>query len=69
MPSVGAHCADQLSDVFTKLFQMCIDCCLLSSIWKASTIIPIPKSKNPSELKDFRPVALTSLVMKNLEKI
>lgn len=63
------HCADQLSEVFTRLFQMCLDSCQLPMIWKSSTIIPIPKVKNPRELNQFRPVALTSLVVKNLEKI
>ena len=31
--------------------------------------IPIPKVSKPRELQDFRPVALTSLVVKNIEKI
>ena len=63
------HCADQLGEVFTKLFQLCVDRCQFPSIWKKSTVIPIPKVKNPRELNDFRPIALTSIVMKNLEKI
>ena len=63
------HCADQLSEAFTKLFQMCVDSCQLPKIWKSSTIIPIPKVKNPRELNQLRPVALTFLVVKNLEKI
>ena len=63
------YCADQLSGVFTRLFQMCADLGQIPKLWKTSTIIPIPKSKNSKELKEFRPVALTSLVMKNFEKI
>ena len=31
--------------------------------------IPIPKVSKPRELQDFRPVALTSLVVKNIEKM
>lgn len=34
-----------------------------------TTIIPVAKLKNPKELQQWRPVALTSLVMKNFEKI
>ena len=34
-----------------------------------STIIPVPKKSIPKQLNDLRPVALTSLVMKTLEKI
>lgn len=33
-----------------------------------STIIPVPKINHPRDFNDFRPVALTSLVMKNFEK-
>lgn len=38
-------------------------------LWKTSTIIPVPKINHPIDFNDFRPVALTSLVMKNFEKI
>lgn len=63
------YCADQLSEVFTTLFRMCIECGQIPAIWKTSSIIPVPKSNNPREMKEFRPVALTSLVMKTFEKI
>lgn len=39
------------------------------SIWKTSCIIPVPKKRNPSAPNDFRPVALTSQVMKSLERL
>ncbi len=38
-------------------------------IWTKSIIVPVAKTKSPQELNDFRPVALTSLVMKCLEKV
>ncbi|XP_063324368.2 GTPase IMAP family member 8-like [Pelmatolapia mariae] len=38
-------------------------------LWKHSTVIPIPKRNNPKSLNDLRPVALTSQVMKAMEKI
>uniref|UniRef100_A0A1A8LS20 Reverse transcriptase domain-containing protein n=3 Tax=Nothobranchius TaxID=28779 RepID=A0A1A8LS20_9TELE len=63
------HCANQLSGVFSRLFQTCVDVGQIPSLWKTSTIIPIPKSSTSKELSDFRPVALTSLVMKTFEKI
>ena len=34
-----------------------------------STIISVPKTKRPKEMKDFRPVALTSLIMKTMERL
>ena len=39
------------------------------SLWKQSIVVPVAKIKNPMELNDFRPVTLTSLVMKQLEKL
>ena len=48
---------------------MCVNHCQLPTIWKSSTIIPIPKTKNPEQLTEFRPVALTSLIMKISERI
>ena len=63
------HCADQLSGVFSKIFQLCADGCVLPSLWKSSTIMPIPKLKKASDINDFRPVALTSLIMKHFERI
>ena len=39
------YCAEQLSEVITKLFQMCAELGQIPIISKTSTIIPIPKSK------------------------
>ena len=35
--------------------------------WKTSCLIPVPKVKHPREPSDFRPVALTSHIMKTFE--
>ncbi|KAK1803861.1 hypothetical protein P4O66_003810 [Electrophorus voltai] len=40
----------------------------LECFFKRSTIIPVPKKPRPSGLNDYRPVALTSVVMKCFEK-
>ncbi|KAK1804738.1 hypothetical protein P4O66_003594 [Electrophorus voltai] len=37
--------------------------------FKRSTIVPVPKKPRPSDLNDYRPVALTSVVMKCFEKL
>ena len=41
----------------------------LPSVWKQSEIIPVPKKENVTELNDLRPIALTSVVMKCMDKI
>lgn len=38
-------------------------------LWKTSTVIPVAKNNHPVVLNDFRPVALTSLVMKSFERL
>ena len=41
----------------------------ISLIWKTAKVIPVPKKPNPSELNDYRPVALTSVPFKCLERL
>ena len=62
-------CASQLSDVFCTIFNDSLRDCSIPHTWKKSLICPVPKKKNPSNLNDFRPVALTSIIMKCFEKI
>ncbi|KAL8579300.1 hypothetical protein ACOMHN_010884 [Nucella lapillus] len=63
------HCHNSLATVFRLLFQHSLDSGYIPPIWKASTIIPIPKKPSPSTLNDYRPVALTSIPFKCLERI
>ena len=62
-------CSQQLSLVFCKLFQWSLDTSKVPNIWKSATIIPIPKVPKPTVLNDFRPVALTPVIMKCFEKL
>ena len=62
-------CASQLCSVFANLFNWSLRECCVPSVWKNSVICPVPKKKNPSSLNDYRPVALTSIVMKCFEKL
>ena len=38
-------------------------------LWKTSCLVPVPKTPRPSGSKDYRPVALTSHIMKTLERL
>ena len=64
-------CNQQLAPVLTKLFQMTLDSGFIPQLWKMAKIIPIPKGNTSKtrDLNDFRPVALTSNVMKCLERL
>ena len=68
-PSTLKHCADQLSPVFTDIFNSSLETCHVPACFKASTIIPVPKKPRTTGLNDYRPVALTSVVMKSFERL
>lgn len=38
---------------------------IITTLWKAATIIQVPKEPQPTELNLYRPVALTSIIMKS----
>ena len=61
--------AEELTLAWTPLFQRSVDSGSIPAIWKKAVIIPIAKKPCPKENNDFRPVALTSIVMKSLERI
>ena len=61
-------CAEQLSSVFSILFNRAYQE-HIPAVWKESCIIPVPKSPTAKEMNDFRPVALTSVPMKCLERL
>ena len=63
------NCSSELAIPYAALFQRSVNEARIPACWKASTILPVPKSARPSTNNDFRPIALTSLVMKCLERI
>ncbi|KAK1797996.1 hypothetical protein P4O66_000753 [Electrophorus voltai] len=60
-------CADQLAPVFADIFNLSLMLGIVPSSFKRSTIVPVPKKPRPFGLNDYRPVALTSVVMKCFE--
>ena len=62
------NCAEQLAPIYTVLFNKS-QSDHIPSLWKTAKIVPVPKKPNPSELNDYRPVALTSVPFKCLERI
>ena len=62
-------CAEELTPAWHRLFQLSLDTCTVPEIWKKSIIVPVPKKPCPQENNDYRPVALTSNVVKSLERI
>ncbi len=68
-PACLKSCADQLALIFTKIFNRSLELREVPSCFKRSTIIPIPKKSKITGLNNYRPVNLTSVVMKSFEKL
>ncbi len=66
-PACLKICADQLAPIFTQIFNRSLELCEVPSCFKCSTTIPVPKKPKITGLNDYRPVALTSVVMKHLK--
>jgi len=61
--------AYQLAPVITKLFNLSITSKSTPTSWKSAIIKPLPKVKNPDQLKQYRPIALTSCLCKMMERL
>ncbi len=68
-PTCLKTCADQLAPIFTKTFYRLLELCEVPSCFKCSTIIHVPKKPKITDLNGYRPVALTSVVMKSFERL
>jgi len=70
---VGANvlklCSAPLAPVVRNIYQQSLDQTCVPKIWKTSEIVPIPKRVPPACNNDFRPVALTAIMMKCFERI
>ncbi|KAK1796807.1 hypothetical protein P4O66_000875 [Electrophorus voltai] len=63
------ECADQLADVLTDIFNISLSCAVVPTCFKTTTIVPVPKKPMVSCLNDYRPIALTSIIMKCFQRL
>ena len=58
--------AECLADVWLNLFQVCWEYSIVPSVWKESTLIPVPKkqARRVSKVDYFRGISLSSIVCK-----
>ncbi|CAJ1079927.1 hypothetical protein NFI96_007151 [Xyrichtys novacula] len=68
-PWLLRDCAAELCQPLHKIFNLSLQLGRVTALWKTSCIVPVPKTKCPAELNDYRPVALTSHIMKTLEQL
>nr|XP_049617809.1 uncharacterized protein LOC125993017 isoform X1 [Syngnathus scovelli]XP_049617810.1 uncharacterized protein LOC125993017 isoform X1 [Syngnathus scovelli] len=68
-PSCLKVCAEQLAPTFARIFNRSLELCEVPSCFKSSTIVPVAKKPAITGTNDYRPVALTSVVMKSFERL
>jgi len=68
-PRLLKHMASDLAPICTTLFNLSLEKMKVPKLWKKSTIVPVPKKARPKTDNDYRPVALTSVIMKCFEKL
>ncbi|KAI4875880.1 hypothetical protein NFI96_009457 [Prochilodus magdalenae] len=51
------------------MFNMSLKLRRVPQLWKTSCVVPVPKTQHPKDLNSYRPVALTSHLMKSLERL
>ena len=62
-------CADELCSIYHHIYEQSVKEHRIPVLWKTSAVVPVPKKAKPSEINDYRPVALTPIAMKCLEKL
>ncbi|XP_060796645.1 uncharacterized protein LOC132899007 [Neoarius graeffei] len=68
-PGLLRHCADQLCGIVRNIFNLSLEQERVPVLWKTSCVVPRPKTAHPTDLNGYRPVALTSHLMKALERL
>lgn len=51
------------------MFNLSLKLGRVPQLWKTSCVVPVPKTPHPKDLSSYRPVALTSHLMKTLERL
>ncbi len=62
-------CAAELGEVFTNIFNLSLFKCTVPTCLNTSTIVPVPKQAAITSLNDYRPIALTPVIMKCLARL
>ena len=68
-PRILKECAAELAPSISQLFNFSLDHGKLPSVWKSANVVPIHKSGERTLAENYRPVSLTSILVKCLERI
>ena len=67
--AVLKNCSESLAYPLSKMFSLIYNVGYIPAEWKLSNVVPVHKKDNKSNVENYRPVSLISLVMKVLERI
>ncbi|XP_078811874.1 uncharacterized protein LOC144996348 [Oryzias latipes] len=62
-PRLLKDCASELAVPLQTIFNRSLQTGCVPGLWKTSCLVPVPKVTRPVGMKDYRPVALTSVIM------
>ncbi|TWW62767.1 hypothetical protein D4764_04G0014140 [Takifugu flavidus] len=68
-PQMLRNCSRQLCGILQHLFNQSIHLQRIPVLWKTSCLVPVPKKTHPVAPSDYRPIALTSHIMKVMERL
>lgn len=68
-PRLLKSCSTQRCEIFAHLFNLSLQLQRIPTLWKISCLVPVPKKKHPTGPEDYRPIALTSHIMKIFERL
>ena len=68
-PRILKECAAELAPSISQLFNFSLNHGKLPSVWKSANVVPIHKSGERTLAENYRPVSLTSILVKCLERI
>ncbi|CAH2084689.1 unnamed protein product [Euphydryas editha] len=63
------QCAPELCPVLTRLFALSYHTRQVPSSWKTAHVHPVPKKGDRSDPSNYRPIAITSLLSKVMERV
>ena len=68
-PRILKECGPNLASALTKLFKLSLKSGTLPTSWKEGTVTPLYKGGDRHQPSSFRPITLTSLICRLMEKI
>jgi hypothetical protein len=64
-----SRCSYELAEIVAHIYNCTLSTGVVPSQWLTAVITPVPKNSNPSTLSDFRPISVTPILSRTLEKL